>query len=109
MTAQGVTLRFEHGTLRGPPTLAIEDSLDDAGLSLPCPRERATELATVRSWLTRHPPRLTGGEGPWPCEPVDGGAAIAGILRRTADADAGPNDDRASHGPPRSGRRRTPR
>lgn len=85
-TDGGPTLRMRRGTLQRPRTLANEDDLDDAELTLPCPRERAMELAVVRSWLGRHPVRLVGGEGPWPCEPVDGGAALARILRRTADA-----------------------
>jgi DNA polymerase-3 subunit epsilon len=50
-------------------------------LGLPCPRERADELAAVRSWLVRHPLRVLASDVP-PAEPVDGGATIARILAR---------------------------
>ena len=89
-TGDGLTLRFDHGTLRRSPTLPLRpapgEDAADLPLTLPCPRERADELAAVRSWLSRHPVRITGGEGPWPSEPVDGGADIARLVRRTADA-----------------------
>lgn len=82
----GVTLRFHEGTL----TRAAEPDPPPSPLSLPCPRERAGELAAVRSWLTAHPPRVVGGSGPWPSEPVNGGAAVARILARAKAADLPP-------------------
>ncbi|TMK36508.1 MAG: DEDD exonuclease domain-containing protein [Actinobacteria bacterium] len=45
----------------------------------PVPRERADELAAIRSWISRHPTRVELCEVP-PSEPVDGGAALARIL-----------------------------
>ena len=78
----GHMLRFHRGAL------ALEGDLASANpLSLPCTRERGDELAAVRSWLAAHPPRVTGGTGPWPSEPVDGGAAVARILAQTKAAD----------------------
>jgi DNA polymerase-3 subunit epsilon len=56
-------------------------------LALPCPPERADELAALRSWLVRHPVRIEGCDVA-PCEPVDGGACIARILRRLRRYDA---------------------
>jgi hypothetical protein len=45
----------------------------------PAPRERADELAAIRSWVGRHPTRVERCEVA-PSEPVDGGAALARIL-----------------------------
>ena len=47
----GEALRFEGGALR-PPAPATDHS--------PCPRERADELAAVRSWVAKHRPRVIG-------------------------------------------------
>ncbi len=74
-------LRFDRGALTRTGEAAA------APLSLPCPRERADELAAVRSWLARHPVRVAACDGTAPSEPVDGGAAIARILAATAQAD----------------------
>ena len=84
-TQEGLALMFHRGTL----TPAGERA-QAPPLSLPCPRERADELAAVRSWLTAHPPRISGGSGPWPSEPVAGGAAVARILARARAADLPP-------------------
>ncbi len=45
----------------------------------PCPRERADEVAAVRSWLGRVRPAVVHADVP-PAEPVDGGAALARML-----------------------------
>jgi DNA polymerase III subunit epsilon len=82
------------------PTITLRDgALTRAGdhppvdpLGLPCPRERADELAAVRSWLARHPSRVLEADVA-PAEPVDGGASIARILFR-----AGPEARRDPHG-----------
>src|SRR5205823_1195286 len=50
----------------------------------PVPRERADELAAIRSWITRHPTRVERCEVA-PSEPVDGGAALARILGAMRD------------------------
>lgn len=47
----------------------------------PCPRERADEVAALRAWLLRNPVRIARAEPP-PAEPVDGGAALHGLLAR---------------------------
>ncbi len=72
-TADGATLRFDHGALVTPAQQSA------APLSLPCPRDRAGELAAVRSWLSRHPVSVLHADVA-PTEPVDGGAAIARVL-----------------------------
>jgi hypothetical protein len=80
------TLRFDRGAL----TRAGEPAAAATPLSLPCPRERAGELAAVRSWLTRHPTRVAGCGGVAPSEPVDGGATIARILGQMRQAQLPP-------------------
>lgn len=52
----------------------------------PCPRERADELAAVRTWLLRNPVRVEHADRP-PAEPVDGGAALHRLLERLHTAD----------------------
>jgi DNA polymerase-3 subunit epsilon len=51
----------------------------------PCPRERAAELAAVRSWICRHPPVVEDCDLA-PAEPVEGGAALARARRSFRDA-----------------------
>ncbi len=51
----------------------------------PCPRERADELAVVRSWVAHNPPRMERADAP-PSEPVDGGAALHRVLARFREA-----------------------
>jgi DNA polymerase-3 subunit epsilon len=82
--AGGELLRFEHGALTRAGGAPSADPL-----GLPCPRERADELAAVRSWLARHPVRV-GAADVAPCEPVAGGAAIARIRAQMRDADLPP-------------------
>jgi DNA polymerase-3 subunit epsilon len=82
LTAGAVTLRTPEGA-----ALRLEGgSLEDA-VPQPCPRERADELASVRSWMSRVKPRLEDAETPL-SEPVAGGARLNRILRLL----------RASHG-----------
>jgi excinuclease UvrABC nuclease subunit len=45
----------------------------------PCPRDRADELAAVRSWMIRHRPALQTSDAPL-SEPIDGGAALHRLL-----------------------------
>jgi len=71
--AEGQPLRLVNGSLvRGDHTVPIP---------APPPRERADELAAVRSWLTAAPLVLEDAERP-PSEPVDGGARLHAILAR---------------------------
>ena len=57
-------------------------------LAAPCPRERADELAAVRSWIRANHPRVESCDRPL-AEPVDGGAAIARIQARVRAAGEG--------------------
>ena len=68
-------------------------------ISLPCPRDRADELAAVRSWIAaRRDLRLERVDVP-PAEPVAGGREIARVLAAVRAAGA------ASSGRPRRDRR----
>jgi DNA polymerase-3 subunit epsilon len=78
-------LRFDHGALLSPGAAGEP-------LTAPCPRERADELAAVRSWVAKHRPRVTGCDRA-PSEPVGGGAALARVLQRTRAA-SGNREDR---------------
>ena len=60
---------------------------DDGPIGSPCPRERAAELAAVRSWVLRQRPRVDACDVA-PAEPVAGGAALARALRSFRDATA---------------------
>jgi DNA polymerase-3 subunit epsilon len=62
--------------------------------TLPCPRERADELAAVRSWLARNGVRVLACDRPL-AEPVDGGARLARILRWAREPEL-PRDARRS-------------
>ena len=86
-TDDGVRLRFDRGALTraGDGCARQEDPL-----SLPCPRERADELAAVRGWLARHRVRVIAVDGHAPSEPVDGGAAIARVLAQARAAELAP-------------------
>lgn len=53
------------------------------------PRDRADEVAVVRSYLARHPPAVLAADPPL-AEPVAGGAELARILARLRTADRGP-------------------
>jgi DNA polymerase-3 subunit epsilon len=67
-----------------------------APIPLPCPRERADELAAVRSWISSHQGvRLEQVDVP-PAEPVDGGRALAGVLAAVR-ASAAPPSGRRTH------------
>ena len=81
----GETLRFDHGALLTPGATGEP-------LTAPCPRERADELAAVRSWVAKHRPLVTACDRA-PAEPVEGGAALARVLRRTREA-SGNREDR---------------
>jgi DNA polymerase-3 subunit epsilon len=85
LTDDGVALQFDHGAL----TRAGEPAAPATPLSLPCPRERADELAAVRSWLTLHRTSVSACDGAPPCEPIDGGATIARLLAQVRRVDLG--------------------
>ena len=73
-------LRFDHGSLVGAHT-----GSDAEAVAVPCPRERADELAAVRSWIAKHRPRVNGCDLP-PAEPVEGGAALSRVLAQMRGA-----------------------
>jgi len=68
---EGCSLRFVGGSL-----VCVER---DAAVTVPVARERAGELAAVRSWLSKNRVTIESCDRA-PAEPVDGGAAIARVL-----------------------------
>ena len=68
----GATVRFRHGSL--------ERGRDDGEpIPLPPPRERADEIAAVRSWLARHPLPVVDADVPL-AESTEGGSALYRVL-----------------------------
>lgn len=59
--------------------------------SSPCPPERVEEIAAVRSWLSRHRPRLVHADRPL-TEPVDGGRRLHDLLARLRTARRAPDE-----------------
>ena len=89
--AGGNTLRFDRGALLPSEDRDGGHTQGDAPLLLPCPRERADELAAVRSFLARHRRyRVEACEGEPPSEIIDGGKAIARVLAKVRAADLPP-------------------
>src|SRR5207244_8646929 len=83
-------------------TLPAEDA---PPTGLPCPRERADEVAAVRSWLGRVRPAVVHADVP-PAEPLDGGATLArlltllrGVVRDRPGGEPGPRADPRSRAP----------
>jgi DNA polymerase-3 subunit epsilon len=73
-TAGGARLDLQAGSLR-------VDAEPRGPIGAPPPRERADELAALRSWVCRnHTTVETADEAP--SEPIDGGLALATVLRR---------------------------
>ncbi len=101
-THDGVGLRFDRGALTraGEGCERLEDPL-----SIPCPRERADELAAVRGWLAHHKVRVIAVDGRAPSEPVDGGAGIARVLAqaRAREPEPGGRRDRRDRETERGG------
>jgi DNA polymerase-3 subunit epsilon len=97
--ADGRAVRLVGGALEHPHP-AVGDA---PPIGWPPPRERADELAVVRSWVRRHPARVVACDRP-PHEPVDGGAELAAILERLRAArdEPAPRDRRG--GRPRTRR-----
>jgi DNA polymerase-3 subunit epsilon len=87
VTKDGARIR-----LRGA---AVHHGEDPEPIALPCPRERADELAAVRAWIARRRDlRIEEVEVP-PAEPVAGGREIARVvaaLRQGGGATRGPVD-----------------
>ena len=74
LQAGDALLRFEGGALHTP-------GAGGEPIGSPCPRERADELAAVRSWIAKHRPRVVACDRP-PSEPVAGGVELARVLAR---------------------------
>jgi DNA polymerase-3 subunit epsilon len=88
VTHEGVRVRLAGASVeRGDGAEAI---------SLPCPRERADELAAVRSWITGHRGVRIEQVDVAPAEPVAGGRALAGVLAAVR-ASGGPPPARPAH------------
>jgi DNA polymerase-3 subunit epsilon len=60
---------------------ALLRSGDEEPIPSPPPRERADEVAVLRSFVARTPPRLEHADVP-PCEPIEGGAELHRLLAR---------------------------
>jgi DNA polymerase-3 subunit epsilon len=86
----GPSLKIVAGSLE----TGVGDAPGEAPLSLPCPRDRADELAVVRSWLNqaarkgRVRPLALDGEPL--LEPVDGGAILARVAAQARENDREP-------------------
>jgi hypothetical protein len=89
----GGTLRFVDGSLHRK-----YEPADPIGA--PCPRERADEVAAIRSWLARNAVEVERCDVP-PAEPVDGGRAIARVLARARAAELPPVGSDARRARPR--------
>jgi DNA polymerase-3 subunit epsilon len=86
-TAQGERIRLSGGSLlRG-------DGSDP--IPLPCPKDRADELAAVRSWLGRNPVTVEEADSP-PLEPVAGGAQLHALLARMRAAEGRSENGRST-------------
>jgi DNA polymerase-3 subunit epsilon len=84
---EDLAVRLDAGSLRSAHG-------DDEPIDRPVPRDRADELAVVRSWVGRHHPRVLCCDRPL-AEPVDGGAALARVLGRLR---AATSEDRRGRG-----------
>jgi DNA polymerase-3 subunit epsilon len=77
-TGDGSVLRLDRGALLTPG--AGGEPIDG-----PIPRERADEIGAVRSWVSKHRPRVDACDREL-AEPVDGGATLARLLATLRDA-----------------------
>jgi DNA polymerase-3 subunit epsilon len=82
-TGAGDRIELAAGSLVGAASAGLPA---DAPIGWPPPRERADELAVVRSWVRRHAPIVDACEDA-PADPVDGGAEIARLLERIHASD----------------------
>ena len=85
-----VSLTISAGSLETTSEAASQEPL-----SLPCPRERADELAALRAWLTKAARggrvKLRALDGVPPSEPVDGGAALARVMSQARACEREPD------------------
>jgi len=92
--ASGERLDLVGGALRCDDPAGLAPT---APIGSPAPRERADELAVVRSWVRRHPGRVVACDEA-PAEPVAGGRELADLLARIRDADDPRRRDRQASG-----------
>jgi DNA polymerase-3 subunit epsilon len=81
-----LVVRDRTGSVRFAAGSLVRDGEEPDPLSHPPPRERADELAAVRSWLAASDVRLEAADRA-PAEPVAGGAALHRLLDRLRAAD----------------------
>jgi DNA polymerase-3 subunit epsilon len=81
-TAGGQAVHIDAGSV----ATEVEPPPEASAAPLPCPPERADEIAAVRAVLARRPPMLVGAERPL-LEPVDGGRRLADLLARLRAVD----------------------
>jgi DNA polymerase-3 subunit epsilon len=100
LTAPTMVVQVEGGgarlELRGGSIVSAHGR-DPGPIGTPPPRERADELAAVRSWIARRDVRVVAGEAA-PAEPVAGGRRLADLRERL----------RLAERPPEARRRRGP-
>ena len=82
-SATGEALEFVGGALRCEDPAGIAPA---APIGSPAGRDRADELAVVRSWVRRHPGRVLACDEA-PAEPVAGGRELAEVLARIRASD----------------------
>jgi DNA polymerase III subunit epsilon len=66
---------------------ALVDADGPRPIPRPCPRDRADELAAIRSWLAHNRPRVERADAS-PSDPVEGGATLHRVLARFREARA---------------------
>jgi hypothetical protein len=82
-TRMGAPVSIEGGSVATPVEPPAEAGV---AVPLPCPPERADEVAVVRSVLARTPPAIVSADHPL-SEPVDGGRRLADLLARLRAVD----------------------
>jgi DNA polymerase-3 subunit epsilon len=88
-TAGGDRLELRDGAL------IVDGDMSAEPIGAPPPRERADELAALRSWICRHRLVVESADVA-PCEPPQGGRELAGVLRRLREAARGDDAGRGS-------------
>jgi DNA polymerase-3 subunit epsilon len=87
---EGVRLVLREGSL-------VSSHGDPGPIGWPPPRQRADELAAVRSWIARHPLQVVAGDTA-PAEAIAGGRELAGFLRRLREGQADPGERSRTRG-----------
>jgi DNA polymerase-3 subunit epsilon len=94
LTAGRLVLRTSNGERLDLRDGALAIGLSPApAIGAPPPRDRADELAALRSWVCRHRVAVETAEVA-PCEPAEGGRDLARVLRCLRDASRTDDDGR---------------